>query len=103
MKILVLVILLVFGLIALADPPAGGPAANTPTTPATGYHGLPGNNGGHSGETNGACPATTGNGQCNGGIHNIGGGAPGQNGGHADDRPPACTMHGGLNAANRNC
>lgn len=82
-----------------------GTANEAPVTPATTIHGLPGNNAGFSDQANGACPATNGNGACDGGIHNIASN-PGQSGTSPQDRdtPPACDMHGGLNQGyNKNC
>lgn len=94
---------------AMAIAPAGAavaaPAGKTaPETPATKFHGLPGNNAGFSDQSNGACPASNGNKKCDGGIHGIATN-PGQSGVAPGDRntPPACDMHAGLNAANRNC
>jgi hypothetical protein len=85
--------------LALAD--SGKPA---PVTPATGFHGLPGNNGGHSDQAKGAAPVGAGRAGGDGGIHGIGTN-PGQSGVAPGERdtPPSCDMHGGLDAANRNC
>jgi hypothetical protein len=88
-----------------ANNPTKEATANAnPTTPATTYHGLPGNNPAHGGSS--ASPE--GNGVNDGnGIHNIAGGAPGQNADQTTPAdggdPPACDMHGGLDAANNNC
>ncbi|HEX2300862.1 MAG TPA: hypothetical protein VHH34_20535, partial [Pseudonocardiaceae bacterium] len=75
-----------------------------PVTPATGFHGLPGNNGGHSDQAKGAAPVGAGRAGGDGGIHGIGTN-PGQSGVAPGERdtPPSCDMHGGLDAANRNC
>jgi len=96
------------GIVAVSGVSFAGTNNEAPVTPATTIHGLPGNNAGFSDQANGACPASNGNPACDGGIHNIAGGAPGQNadqGTPADgDTPPACDMHGGLNQGyNKNC
>lgn len=74
-----------------------------PVTPATQFHGLPGNNAGFSNQVKGAAPAGTAPG-ADGGIHGIANN-PGQSGVSPQDRntPPACDLHGGLGAANKNC
>jgi hypothetical protein len=87
-----------------SNPTKEATANANPTTPATTYHGLPGNNPAHGGSS--ASPE--GNGVNGGnGIHNIAGGAPGQNADQTTPAdggdPPACDMHGGLDAANGNC
>ena len=85
--------------LAYAD--SGKPA---PVTPATEFHGLPGNNGGHSDQAKGAAPVGAGNSGGDGGIHGIGTN-PGQSGSRPSERdtPPSCDMHAGLDAANPNC
>lgn len=82
---------------------AAAPDKVAPVTPATEFHGLPGNNAGFSDQANGACPATAGD-QCDGGIHGIATN-PGQSGNKPSDRdtPPSCDMHAGIDAANKNC
>jgi hypothetical protein len=88
--------------------PAGVASADTakapPVTPATEFHGLPGNNGGFSDQVKGAAPATAGKAGGDGGIHGIATN-PGQSGTRPADRdtPPSCDMHGGLDAADPNC
>jgi hypothetical protein len=93
MMMRVAISLAVFSLLvvpALADPNKAAPE-----TPATDFHGLPGNNpayGGKSANPNGQGP--TGG----GGIHNIGAN-PGQSGNRdnaSDGDQPSEDMHGGL-------
>lgn len=74
-------------------------ANKTPVTPATEFHGLPGNNPGHSNEQQGAAPAQAGG---DGGMHNIAG-VHANGTGQPNGTPPACTAHGGLDAVNPNC
>lgn len=107
-RLLTTLLSLLFGA-ALALAPtaahAASPAGKTaPVTPATTFHGLPGNNGGFSDQQYGAAPATAGKGKGDGGIHGIATN-PGQSGNKPSDRdtPPSCDMHGGLDAANPNC
>jgi hypothetical protein len=93
------------GIVAVSGVSFAGTNNEAPVTPATTIHGLPGNNAGFSDQANGACPATNGNADCDGGIHNIASN-PGQSGNSPQDRdtPPACDMHGGLNQGyNKNC
>jgi len=100
-----LVTLGVTALVALAPGVASaGTDREPPVTPATGFHGLPGNNGGFSDQTKGAAPATAGRAGGDGGIHGIATN-PGQSGISPSDRstPPSCDMHAGLDAANQNC
>lgn len=88
-------VLTAFG-VALADS-----GSDAPTTPATTFHGLPGNNPGFGGAS--ANPQGEGQGGGNG-IHNIAGVQAGAAGTPADgNEPPACVAHGGLGAANQNC
>ena len=75
-----------------------GTENDAPTTPATTFHGLPGNNPGHGGSS--ANPQGEGVNGGNG-IHNIAGVQA--NGAADTGQPPACTSHGGLDAANKNC
>ena len=74
---------------------------DAPTTPATTFHGLPGNNPGFGGAS--ANPQGGGQGGGNG-IHDIADVQGGAAGTPADgNQPPACVAHGGLGAANKNC
>lgn len=75
-----------------------GDPGTAPETPATEFHGLPGNNPAFSNEAQGAAPAAAGG---DGGLHNIDG--VHANGAADTGQPPACTAHGGLGAANKNC
>lgn len=97
-------VIAMFAVLALVTGAMTGMAVakkDAPETPATDYHGLPGNNGGFSDQANGACPAGAGA-NCDGGIHGIGNN-PGQSGDSpADQGVPACNMHGGLDAGG-NC
>ena len=81
--------------LSLLAAPALAAANANPDTPATDFHGLPGNNPAHGGQA--ASPNGTGyNG--GGGIHNIGAN-PGQSGNRdnaSDGDQPSEDMHGGL-------
>jgi hypothetical protein len=70
-----------------------GNAENTPTTPATEWHGLPANNPGHDDDFDTDGPAAQQ-------LHGVAN-AP-QNGGR-DDEPPACDFHGGFNGEKSQC
>jgi len=97
---LVLVAIAVFAVMAFGVAYADS-GNDAPTTPATTFHGLPGNNPGYGGAS--ANPQGGGQGGGNG-IHDIADVQGNANGGAGiNGQPPACTAHGGLDAANKNC
>jgi len=90
--------------IGLSSPAAAGAGIDAPDTPATTFHGLPGNNPGFGGSS--ANPNGTGVNGGNG-IHGIAN-TPGQEGSNPNDDGVAGfanelnTVHGGIGAANKN-
>lgn len=80
----------------------GDSSRDAPVTPATEWHGTPGNTPGFTDEQRGACPAGAGDG-CDGGLHGIANN-PGQSGDSpAEQGNPSCQMHAGFNGAKRQC
>lgn len=85
--------------VLLTGPALADRKKDAPTTPATDFHGLPGNNPSNAGGASANPDGSNGVGQGGGdGIHNIDGN-PGQSGNRdnaSDGDQPAEDMHGGL-------